>query len=461
MLFIPVLILGIVLYMIGHRVSSVLIFFFFALEGFQIVPEFLFNTYVGISKGIDFALIYTIVLFIFGLIRFDDFIPINPLSKVIFGYLILLFACIGMSIFYYKIPITEVIKTCRLFVFFLVLSYFIIRRLDKTEFQKVIYVLLFITVIQCILFAIQAVFAIPILTNASTGGSLGFIKRFYNYPKLLYLFSFLTIFTPIISNKQKSWIIPVLMLGVILPLSRSAILIFLFLLFVGALLKLKSSKQLVKFIPVFLIAFALVGGIVIKQIQGRTMNDIQSVINGEFIEVVEPENSGDSEIEEEATMIFRMALFFERYLDVIESRVSFVIGKGLSAEGSPYTNANFDYNIGLAAPSDLSGFENYIAQLYSPDISWSNLILRYGIVGTIIYTLGFCYLAIIIYKKKNSFFSIPFFLLSCFILMNSLSSDIFFSIVTFLPFFFFFDQLYYEKNRRFSTYPKYPKQTCL
>lgn len=458
MLFIPVLIVGILLYIIGHRVSSVLIFFFFCLDGFQLIPESLFNTYMGISKGIDFAFIYTILLFLFGLIRYDDFIPNNPLTKVIFGYLVLLFLCIGVSFFYYGIPLVEIIRTSRSFL--LVLSYFLLRRLDETQFRKVMYALLYITVFQCILFFFQAILGVPILVNAISGGSLGPIRRYYNFPKLLYIFTFIALFTPLLTRKQKIWMIPLLLLGIVLPLSRSAVLIFLFLLFIGFLIKIKKSKHLLKLIPVFLVAVVATGAIVATQIQGRTLNDIQSVMGGEFVDIVETVEEGsdpNAEIDESSTMIFRMALLFERFLDVIDSDMAIALGKGLSVEHSPYTNANFQYMIGLQERAK----ENHgsIIQLHSPDISWSNLILRYGIGGTIVYVIGFFYLSIVIIRQK-SIFSTPLFLLSCFILLNSFSSDVLFTIVTFLPYFLFFDQTYYQRQTVYSTCSKSPAQTC-
>ncbi len=441
MLFIPLLILSIILYVIGHRVSSVLIFFFFCTGGFQIIPEPLFETFVGISKGIDFAFVYTIILFAYGLYRFDDFIPVNPLSKIILGYIILLLIIIGYSLFYYHIPLGEVIRTSR--SFFIILSYFVIRRLDKAQFNKVVYALLGITIIQCVLYTIQALTAIPLMTEAVGGGSyFGFIHRYYNFPRYLYLFFFILFFSTV-KVHYKPWIISILAVALILPLSRSAILIVILLLFIGVLLKMENLKRLIKYIPIFLLVLGGVGLIVAKQIQGRTLTDIQSVLAGEFIEVVE---SDDSEMEEGSTFIFRMALVFERYLDVIESDVSFFIGKGFCIDGSPYTNANFRYSIGLNV-ADRDGVDIGIAQLYSPDISWSNLILRYGIVGTIIYTLAFIYLAIIILRKRSNY-SISLFLYAIFMLMNSISSDILFIPFNFIPFYFFFDKAYYLQTKR-------------
>ncbi len=458
MLFIPLLLLGIILYIIGHRVSSVLIFLFFLFGGFQVVPEFLFETYIGISKGIDFAFVYTIVLFFFGIFHFDDFIPINPLSKAILGYILLLLICIGVSIGYYSIPLSEILRTTR--SFFIILSYFLIRRLDPTQFKKIVYALFYITAFQCILFILQSVSGTPILTAASQGGSVGIFSRFYNYPHLLYFLFFLSIFSPLLTKQQKWWIIPLLSFAIILSFSRSAIVVIIMLVLLGYLLQLKDKKRFLRLIPVFLLILPLIGAVVFKQMQGRTLTDLQSVMAGEFMEVVDSDKSVDEEIEDGSTMIFRLALFFERYVDIIDSKLSIVIGKGLSVEGSPYTMAHFNYRIGLTVGDSQKLYDGYIAQLNSPDISWSNLILRYGIVGTVIYMVGFFYFSIPIFRKKT-IYSIPFLLYFSFMLMNSFSSDILFMIVNFAPFLLFFDASYYKKDIETPIYSKSPSPNHL
>ena len=141
MLFIPLLILAIILYVIGHRVSSVLIFFFFCLNGFQIVPypDVLFNTHLGISKPTDFAFLYVLFLCFYGLNRYRDFLPRNLLTRLIGYYTLLLLVLMGVSLFYYHVPASEVVRTIR--PYFLVYAYFPLRRLTYEHYNKVVYAL--------------------------------------------------------------------------------------------------------------------------------------------------------------------------------------------------------------------------------------------------------------------------------------------------------------------------------
>ena len=195
MLFIPLLILAIILYVIGHRVSSVLIFFFFCLNGFQIVPypDVLFNTHLGISKPTDFAFLYVLFLCFYGLNRYRDFLPRNLLTRLIGYYTLLLLVLMGISLFYYHVPASEVVRTIR--PYFLVYAYFPLRRLTYEQYNKVVYALWIITLVQSVLFVLQAATKLPFLADQYGGGPGDFIfYRYYNYPKLLYLAAYLSIF---------------------------------------------------------------------------------------------------------------------------------------------------------------------------------------------------------------------------------------------------------------------------
>lgn len=458
MLFIPLLILGIVLYLIGRRVSSALIFFFFCLDGYQIVPypDVLFNTYLGISKSHDFALLYALVLFFYGLYRYKDFVPRNLLTRLIGWYTLLLFALIGFSLFYYHIPVSEVLRTIR--PYFLVYAYFPLRRLTYDQYSKVIHALWMITLFQSVLFIIQSILGIPLLNNAQGGYVSEFIfHRYYNYPKLLYLAAYLSWFAryPFYSSLLRRFALAVFSLAVYLTFSRAALAEYLFLVAVGYVIRmggLSRWRMLLIGIPVFLLSVSALAFVMLKQQGGRTFTDIQSVMAGDFVEVAQSEAGAEFSIEADATFIFRMALACERFLDVVSTPASFVLGRGLSAEGSAYTRTNFNYYIGLTSLQTGEVF-----QLDTSDISWSVLFLRYGIVGTVLYVVGFFVLASYFLRSRKRLASLygtdatvppPYplglalFLFMMMIFLNSLVSDSLYTITYYLPVLFFFDRPY-------------------
>lgn len=382
----------------------------------------------------DFAFLYTVILFVYGLLRYPDFIPHNPASKILLGYFILVCVCMGASFFYYHIPIAEIIRTSR--GFFVIFSYFVIRRITQEQFTKILYALFFITLFLCVLFALQAFTGVPLLQNALEGEGVGFIHRFYNSPSLLlYPFVFILIFSESLKTKYRKWPTILLIVSVFLPLSRSAVLIFLFLLIVGALLQIGDLKRLARYSPIILVLLIPILALTLHQLQGRTMVDIQKVLDGDFIDVVETDEV--YEMDGESTMLFRMALLFERMVDIADEPQSIIFGKGLCMDGTPYTQSHFNYSLGL--DDEATG---EVAQLYSPDISWSNLFLRYGFLGTAVFLFGIFYLMSVISKTKSAY-SIPVLIFLLQLIMNSFTSDILFSITSFVLPFFLFDSIYY------------------
>ncbi len=415
MLLIPLLILGIILYVIGNRVSSALIFFFFLFDGFQVVPEMLFETHLGISKSIDFAFIYILILFIYGFIKYDDYIPVNRISKLIAIYLSLIIICIGVSLFYYHINLVDILRTSR--SYFLVLCYFVLRRLEKEKSDKLLKILFSIVIFQCCLFIIQAFTDIALLTGADSGGRSGIITRFYNVPLMLYFFVFYAIFNnPYIGVlKIVTTIIP--SITMFLPLSRSLMMAFILSVLIGISIRIGGIKRIMKYIPLLLIIIVPILLFTAKIAGGRTITDINNVINGEFIDL-----DDDFVMDEESTFVFRMAHFFERFMDVTESKMGMVFGAGFMTEDSEYTYRNFDYQIGL--PDENTG---NTVQLDTSDISWSNFILRYGIVGSLVYLL--CYMILFRSFKsiKNSLaLSVILYLILLFFI--SFTSDLFYQL---------------------------------
>lgn len=410
MLFLPILILSIILYIIGKRISSILILFFFLFDGFQLIPEMLFDTHVGISKSVDFAFVYILVLFIYGLIRYDDFIPKNRISKLIAIYFSFIIICIGISLFYYHISFVDILRTSR--TYFLVLSYFVIRRLEKEELVKLLKILFIVVLFQCCLFIIQAFTGIALLEGGESGRT-GVITRFYSVPFMLYFLVFYAVFC----NPYQGWlrvvttVIP--FVTMFLPLHRSLMMAFIVCALIGIYIKIGGLKVIMKYPRILCVIIIPILFILAKSVQGRTATDISNVLSGEFLEV-----DDDFLMDEDSTFLFRMTHFFERFMDVTDSKMGSVFGAGFMTEDSDYTFNRFNYNIGL--PDEITG--NTI-QLDSSDISWSNFILRYGIMGTCIYLYMF-FSILYIYKIERKSIGLPIYLYMLLLFFISFTNDL-------------------------------------
>jgi len=434
MLFIPLLILSIILYIIGNRISSTLIFFFFLFNGFQFIPEVLFDTHVGISKSIDFAFVYIVVLFIYGFIKYNDYIPANRISKLIAIYLSFIIISIGVSILYYNINIVDIIRTAR--SYFLVLSYFILRRLTKEESDKLLKILFSIVLFQCCLFIIQAFTDIELLTGGGSGGHFGIITRYYNLPLMLYFFVFYAIFNNPYKGGLKTFSTIILSITMFLPLHRSLMMAFIITVFIGIYIRIGRIKKIMKYIPILLIAIIPFFFFTAKNDGGRTITDIKNVLNGEFIDI-----DDDFIMDEESTFMFRMAHFFERYMDVTDTKMGIIFGAGLMTEDSEYTNKHFDYQIGL-----ISEETGHLIQLDTSDIAWSNFIIRYGVIGTFIYLFFYFGIMTLFIKERMKLCGLINTLYMLIIFIISLTSDQLYTVYMLIFPLYFHDMLSKEEN---------------
>lgn len=437
MLFLPVLIIGILLYMNGQRTVSLLIFFFFLFDGFQMFPETWFETGIGFSKSLDFAFLYVIILFIWGYFYYKDFIPHNKISWMIFGYLCMILSLIGISKFIYGISWGDIIKTSRFF--FIVLSYFIIRRCTRTEIENVLKISLIILFVQCLLFIIQGFTGFALLAGAEDNlrNSSKVIKRFYNMPKMIFFLLFYVLFSKPFSSKINIIIGVIAVIAIFMPMHRSMIVVVILLLGLGYILRMKNIKHLIKSLPLIALITVPLMILLMAQLSSRTLTDLQGVRNAEFVD------TEDIELNEEATFLFRMAHFYERFQFGLTNPMYSLFGMGMMTEESPYTQKKFDFIIGLSNENT-----GNITQLDTSDISWSLFLIRYGLIGTIIYLGFFAFLCFHYWKIRNEGYSLAIFLFMLLIVGCSLTSSMLFNVIYLIfPFLFYDFSIEDKKNR--------------
>ncbi len=405
LLFIVLLVIGLVLYFSGKRIVSAIIFFFFLLKGFQLIPEEFFGL-----KPTDYAVVYIFILFIWGCIKYDNFIPKNKISLLIAIYLSFILFEMSLSRLYYHIPWNEIIRTSRQHL--LVLSYFIFRRLDKTEIGNIINILFCVVLVQCCLFIIQVFTGLPILIGNETNFKYGWLYRCYNIPMMLCFYVFYGIFCN--PFKNKTWIIISSILPIITvfsPMHRSWSIIFIIVLTFGFLLKFGMLKSLRNILISGGVVFVLLvfGSFYIGN---RTISDINKVTQGEYMDIE------DVELDTESTLLFRLAHFYERYLITTETTIGTAFGVGFMTEGSKYTYNNFNFVIGLFDKTT-----DEVMQVDTSDIAWSSLILRYGVIGSLIFICFYGYFILFYCKNHSNPIALSMMLYLLFILGLSITSD--------------------------------------
>ena len=384
MVFLPLLICAFVLYFSGKKVGSYIIFFFFFLKGFQLIPEIWFGI-----KPADYALIYVVSLFIWGCIKYEDFIPKNKITLFIGIFLgFIVFECF-LSRFYYHIDWESIIRTGRQSLF--VLVYFLFRRLEKNEILQLTKILLVILSLPSVLFIIQTVSGIGLLTDNEHHFPYGGLYRFYNVPILMYVLVFYAVFANPFTGYLKIFTTITPVLNIFAPMHRSLIVIFVIVFLVGVLWirgYLKSTRNMI----ISSLTISIVVIILGLHLNSRAVSDIERISQGEFLEIE------SIELNEDSSLLFRMAHFFERYMEVTETTIGTLWGLGFMAEDSRYTDNHFNFIIGLPNVQN----EGTI-QVDTSDIAWSIFIIRYGILGTFIYLLLYGYTILYYWRIKNNF----------------------------------------------------------
>ena len=374
----------------GKKELSLITFFGFLTGGFQLIPDAIFAFPVSI-KPTDYAILY-----LFGVIAMEYFsgkrkelIDILPRYTIIFLSFIAFAA--GVSIFIHHIPIIEVVKNTR--EYFLLLTPILYYTLSKEELERVLKLLFKITIFLSVIYVFQPIFDAPLLQGYYTEGKTELfgmfeIARYYNTPTYLYFFFFFALYNSDYTKKQKLLYISIMALPILLCMHRSLLMAIIFVLLFNYF-----RSVIKKIYPILIVVFvALIpffGAISGAILDTRIVQDIIGSID------FDPEDFVPGELGD-ATFTFRVLHFLERLYYASENLITMLFGLGFMSEGSDYTINNFDFIVGLE--NEETGF---VDQVDTSDIAWSIFVIRFGIIGTIIY-LVYYFGLIRFFDKKSS-----------------------------------------------------------
>jgi hypothetical protein len=385
MIFFLLLLIAIYLYFKEKYVASVWLLFFFLTNGFQIVPLEFFQTPVGISKSMDFALIYVVILSLYEIFKFPKILFKNKITKAIFLFLGFIVISIFVSRFLRNTPWIEIIRTSRFF--FIILAYFLFIKLPVQKIDKIFRILFIIVFFQSVLFVLQVLLDEVILTGYIGGSDMEGIsfKRYYNAPYLLPYFVFYALFKNPYKGNKKYFSIGIAVLTAILPMHRGWIITLSLISLLGAYF-CYGYKGIAKYLFIGLLCFVPLSGIILPRFEGgKTVSDVNLVLSGAYKNYYAIED---------ATLLFRVAHFYERLQYVIDEPVSFLFGVGYMTEDSPFIYRTLDFQVGAMT-------DDGVVQLDTADISWSLLITRFGVVGTTIYLIFFFVLVSFFWKRRK------------------------------------------------------------
>ena len=271
----------------------------------------------------------------------------------------------------------DILSTTKLWVF--LSAIWVYPCIPSNQFLKIFKILLYLTVFLGVLGVLDFSFGTMYLSEIKVSSSEG-IKRAI-IPSTHTLFFIIALGSNLLNIKKKIKIIflTILISTVLLSVIRSLILaIVIAFILIYVYDKAHVFNKLKKII--------ILGGLLV--IVGLTNENIRSrftTMNSE-LQVIDKNN------EDNSSTLLRYKVLEERFSYILKSPQTFIFGLGSLRE----ENAPIIFSEGNSSRSD-----NEADQLYSPDISWGNLFVRFGIVGSIIYLMIYFKLMNEVYRKRH------------------------------------------------------------
>ena len=403
----------------GKKELSLFTFFGFLTSGFQLIPEAVFAFPVSI-KPTDYAILYLL-----GVIAMEYFSGkrkelIDVLPKFTLIFLSFIAIAAGISLFIHHIPIVEVIKNTRIYL--LLLTPILYYTLSQDELERVLKLLFRMTLFISVLYIFQPILDTPLLQGYYTEGQSRFlgifkIARFYNLPKYLPIFFFLALYSTEIPKGKRLMYLSIMTLPIFLCMHRSLLMAYIMVILFNYFRA--TIKKIYPILIVLLVALIpFLGAIQGDILETKAAQDIIGSVE------IDPEDFVPGELGD-ATFTFRVIHFLERLYYASEEWITMLFGLGLMSEGSDYTINTFDFIVGLE--NEDTGF---VDQVDTADIVWSLFVIRFGLIGTIIYLIYYFLLMRFFdnglrnYKAKAAFSAMAVIFITSFTSVEMLSMEI-------------------------------------
>lgn len=384
--------ISVVLYVSGRKRWSLLLFVSFVTKGLG----FLTDEVIGI-KNQDLAFVYTVVICLYSFI-YEKKIQVAEdklLSYLIKALFVFLLCSVLFSWVHYHFTPYQILQGGR--QHFVFLSYFFLRKINRKDVLWLFRMLFYITLIHSVLYIVQVLTGAAVLPyrydlmeisgNSSTG-----LLRYYNSPHLLAFFLYMAMLYPL-RNYVLNNIAAVLFLAALFcTQGRTYIIITLFCLLLGYLVRgrLSGSIRISLILGMLLLLFSEL--LTSRYEGGDTDNDIQAVLNGDFIKNVKNEE------DTEGTLSFRFAWIYERMLYLSERPLSEnIFGLGMISDSQKdVVNSMYHFTVGLV--DEETGLP---VQLATADIAYGNMLTQFGYFGGFLLLFIWIRLAIIFYQRRR------------------------------------------------------------
>ena len=383
--------LGLILYLLELRKLSLFVFATFMLKGWRVLTDEVLEV-----KNYDLAFIFIFVVLAFTIFSEKKTRDLNDrhLRYWLLAFLVFMVLDISFSYNHYHFTGYQILQGSR--ASFLFLSYFFLRKQKVEDLLWLNRAFFYITLVTSILYILEVFLNLPVLPYKQDTAKIDEytgIMRYYNFPPLLYWYLFVSILSPhILKSKITFPAIFVFIIALFATLGRTQIAMTSAVLLLALIIQGKA-KSILTAVFVAMILVAPFAGIIGNRFAGKfndsTENEIKSVFNGGIQETVYLGNAHDV-----GTFTYRMAWVYERaeYLTTRPLSEN-VFGLGLISDSQSLTiNKLYNFNLGLLDE------EGETQQLSTPDISYGNLLTKYGYFGGVLYLCIWFYLMFYLFK---------------------------------------------------------------
>ena len=377
--------LGLILYLLKLRKLSLFIFVTFMLKGWRVLTDDILEV-----KNYDLAFIFIFVILSFTIFaeKKTRDLKDKPLRYWLLAFLVFMFFNIMFSYNHYHFSSYQILQGSR--ASFLFLSYFFLRRQKIEDLLWLNRTFFYITLITSVLYILEVFLNLPVLPYKQETAKIDEytgIMRYYNFPPLLYWYLYVSILSPqFIKSKFVFPAIFIFIIALFATLGRTQIAMTSTVLLLALIIqgRMKSILTAVFAAMILVAPFAgMIGNRFAGKFNDSTESEIKSVLNGGIQETVYLGDAHDV-----GTFTYRLAWVYERAEYLKDRPISEnIFGLGLISDSQSLTISKiYNFNLGLLDE------EGDIQQLSTPDISYGNILTKYGYFGGTLYLCIWFYL---------------------------------------------------------------------
>ncbi len=339
------------------------------------------------AKNKDLALVYTFCINAYLISQHKFRLPSKDWWVKCYKILLLfLIGCVFFSYFYYKFTPFQILQGGRDFL--LIFSVFILIRVSKPDLQRVLELLLGITIVTSILYILQIVVGRPLMpynSDYSIDTTTGLV-RLYNRPPMVRFFLLASFVCPRFFPGKIYLYRILFFVAIICSLGRTYIISTILGILLVVVMMGRGTKIVKTIVVLGLLFLPFVGMISERFEKGNTIEDVQNGMEGGYADF----KSGDG------TMSYRIAWLYERGEYLTHRPIGEqIFGMGLISGSQSVVYKMYHFRLGLRNE------DGEIDQLSTPDSSYGNLLTKLGFLGGVIYLVFAVSLSILFFRYRK------------------------------------------------------------